>query len=83
MNANAEERPISAAWGREWSNSVVLTPMQRKVLAGICQGRSNKEIGRELGRSEATVKAHVTAIMRLLGVSNRTQAALVFTGRIA
>ena len=75
MNANV-------AWGRDWAAAIVLTPMQRKVLDGICQGRSNKEIGRELGRSEATVKAHVTAIMRLLGVSNRTQAALVCAGRI-
>jgi DNA-binding NarL/FixJ family response regulator len=52
-----------------------LTPRQRDVLERLIQGKPNKEIGRELGLSEATVKVHVTAIFRTLNVSNRTQAA--------
>lgn len=52
-----------------------LTPRQREVLTRICEGRSNKMIARELGLSEFTVKAHVVAILRVLGVSNRIEAA--------
>jgi DNA-binding NarL/FixJ family response regulator len=47
------------------------------VLACLGQGKSNKVIARELGLSENTVKIHVAAILRALGVDNRTQAALV------
>jgi DNA-binding NarL/FixJ family response regulator len=54
-----------------------LTPRQRAVLALLEQGMSNKVIARELDISEITVKAHVSAILRKLGVSNRLQAVLV------
>ncbi|PLK27506.1 response regulator transcription factor [Novosphingobium sp. TH158] len=54
-----------------------LTPMQFKVLLAVLDGQLNKQIAHGLGISEATVKAHMTAIMRKLDVSNRTQAALV------
>ena len=54
-----------------------LTPMQIKVLLAVLDGQLNKQIAHSLGISEATVKAHMTAIMRKLDVSNRTQAALV------
>lgn len=53
-----------------------LTPQQFRVLNMIAEGLLNKQIAYELGVSEATVKAHMTAIMRKLGVSNRTQVAL-------
>ena len=53
-----------------------LTPQQFKVLMMMSQGLLNKQIAYELGVSEATIKAHVTAIMTKLGVSNRTQAVL-------
>lgn len=53
-----------------------LTPRQMAVLESMAMGRSNKEIARELLMSEATVKAHVTAIFKCLKVSNRTQAVL-------
>ena len=53
-----------------------LTPQQFKVLMMISQGLLNKQIAFELSVSEATVKAHVTAIMNKLGVSTRTQAVL-------
>lgn len=54
-----------------------LTPRQVDVLAMLRKGKSNKEIGRELNLAEITVKMHVTAILRVLGVQNRTQAAIV------
>jgi DNA-binding NarL/FixJ family response regulator len=53
-----------------------LTPQQFRVLTMIAEGLLNKQIAYDLGVSEATVKAHMTAIMRKLGVSNRTQVAL-------
>ena len=53
-----------------------LTPQQFKVLMMMSQGLLNKQIAYELGVSEATIKAHVTAIMSKLGVNNRTQAVL-------
>ena len=56
-----------------------LTERQRGVLRLLTQGASNKAIGRELDLAERTVKAHVTAVMRALGVSSRTQAAVVAT----
>ncbi|MBF0325223.1 LuxR C-terminal-related transcriptional regulator [Magnetospirillum moscoviense] len=54
-----------------------LTPRQRDVLAMVSQGKSNKEIARDLNLAEITVKLHVTAILRALGVENRTQAAIL------
>lgn len=53
-----------------------LTLRQRRVLELLATGLSNKRIARELGISEITVKAHVTAIFRKLGVVNRVQAGL-------
>jgi DNA-binding NarL/FixJ family response regulator len=52
----------------------ILTPRQLDVLAGMFEGKRNKVIGAELGLSEATVKAHISAVFRALGVNNRTQA---------
>jgi len=54
-----------------------LTPQQFRVMAMIAEGLLNKQIAWDLGVSEATVKAHMTAIMRKLGVGNRTQVALI------
>lgn len=54
-----------------------LTPAQLKVLLAVLDGQLNKQIAYNLAISEATVKAHMTAIMRKLDVRNRTQAALV------
>lgn len=54
-----------------------LTPQQYKVLSYLHEGLLNKQIAYELNISEATVKAHITAIFRKLGVYNRTQAVLI------
>lgn len=56
-----------------------LTPQQYKVLQMLAQGLLNKQIAYELKVTEATVKAHVTAIMRKLGVCNRTQAVTMYS----
>lgn len=53
-----------------------LTPRQGQVLALIMKGRSNKEICRELGLAERTVKVHVTAVLTALKVASRTQAVI-------
>jgi DNA-binding NarL/FixJ family response regulator len=54
-----------------------LTPTQLKVLNGVHSGLLNKQIAFDLGIAEATVKAHMTALMRKLNVRNRTQVAIV------
>lgn len=53
-----------------------LTPRQREVLELIIQGKSNKEIARSLNLGEGTVKVHLGALFRSLGVSNRAGAAV-------
>jgi DNA-binding NarL/FixJ family response regulator len=56
-----------------------LTPRQKTVLRLLAQGLSNKLIARELGVSVDTVKDHVAAVLKALGVSSRTQAVLAVT----
>jgi DNA-binding NarL/FixJ family response regulator len=58
-------------------NVASLTPSQYKVLCFMRDGLLNKQIGYNLDIAEATVKAHVTAIFRKLGINNRTQAVLI------
>lgn len=53
-----------------------LTQRETDILALLAEGRSNRDISRELFLSEKTVKAHLAAIFRKLGVTNRTQAAM-------
>lgn len=55
-----------------------LTPAQQKVMSCLSDGLLNKQIAYEMGISEATVKAHMTAIFRKLGANNRTQALLIY-----
>lgn len=54
--------------------SHILTPRQIDVIRAVAEGKSNKQIAYELGLSEGTVKLHVTAILKLLNVNNRTGA---------
>ncbi|NEX44934.1 response regulator transcription factor [Pseudotabrizicola algicola] len=58
----------------------LLTRQQARILQLICEGKLNKQIAYELTIAETTVKAHVTAIMRKLGVQSRTQAVLIARG---
>lgn len=59
-----------------------LTPRQYEVLQRLAQGASNKEIGRALGMAERTVKIHVSAVLRALGVTNRQQVAQALDRRV-
>lgn len=73
-----EEAPALSDEVRAASEGLAsLTPQQFRVLTMVCEGLLNKQIAYELNVSEATVKAHVTAIFRKLGVRTRTQAALL------
>lgn len=53
-----------------------LTPREREVLGLVAQGKANKEIARELGIGERTVRTHISSILGKLGLASRTQAAL-------
>ena len=66
---DSEEAQIAAALSS-------LTPHQFRVLMMLGEGLLNKQIAFQLGVSEATIKAHVSAILRKLSVTNRTQAVL-------
>lgn len=72
--AHSQEKTLAASV-RE------LTPQQFRVLQMVGAGLLNKQIAHELQVSESTIKAHMTAIMRKLGVTNRTQAVLI-AGRL-
>lgn len=65
---------LPAAKGSMRDRIVQLSDAQRRVLFALADGRSNKQIAHDLGITEATVKAHLTAIFRGLGVHNRAQA---------
>ena len=58
-----------------------LSARQREILAHVVEGLSNAEIGRRLYLSESTIKQHLRAAYKLLGVSNRTEAANLFRRR--
>ena len=67
--ANAAAGPSDDQFAR-------LTPRQREVLSLMAQGKSNKEIAKELGLAAGTVKIHVSSIFKALKVSNRTRAVI-------
>ncbi len=69
IDVSEEERKFAAALAS-------LTPQQFRVLTMLTEGLLNKQIAYELNVSEATIKAHVTAILRKLGVHSRTQAVI-------
>jgi two-component system, NarL family, response regulator LiaR len=70
-------RALSDRTAPQPDRTTALTKRELEVLALIGQGRSNKRIAFELGISEKTVKAHVGHVLAKLGVSDRTQAALL------
>ncbi|WP_299844603.1 response regulator transcription factor [uncultured Roseovarius sp.] len=63
--------------GETNETDVNLTPRERDVLLGITEGKSNKEIARDLDIQEVTVKLHVKTLSRKLGARNRTHAAML------
>jgi DNA-binding NarL/FixJ family response regulator len=62
--------------GGSYTGQLDLTPAQWNVLRRVNLGLLNKQIAFELGIAEATVKTHMTAVMRKLNVRTRTQAAI-------
>jgi len=83
---DADGTPARAAWGvppsappRGDVRDLGLTDRQSDVLKLILRGLPNKLIGRQLQLAEGTVKVHVSAVLRALGVRNRTQAVLAAT----
>jgi len=65
--------------GRNGAPLAALSPREQEILKGIARGSSNKEIGRELGIAETTVKIHVQHVLRKLDVASRVQAAVIAT----
>jgi DNA-binding NarL/FixJ family response regulator len=77
-NQHAQHRSVQAKEVVETlPMQVHLTPTQFKVMQGVHSGLLNKQIAFDLGIAEKTVKAHMTALMRKLNVSNRTQVAIM------
>ena len=70
------EMMASAKRDRHADEDDTLTPRQMEVLHSMAQGKSNKEIARDLGISGETVKVHISAILRRLGCTSRTQAVM-------
>jgi len=71
IRRHKEPSPAAAAGG-----SALLSTQEERVLRGLVDGHQNKAIGRDLGIAETTVKVHVKAVLRKIGVVNRTQAAM-------
>jgi DNA-binding NarL/FixJ family response regulator len=69
--------PETAALDNAVDRLIELTPQQLKILSLVCEGKLNKQIAYDLSIAETTVKAHITAILRKLGVTSRTQAVLI------
>jgi DNA-binding NarL/FixJ family response regulator len=69
-------RQLLTARSQTARDTVELTPRETEVLRLVRTGLANKQIGRRLGISERTVKAHLTSAFQRIGVSDRTQAAL-------
>jgi DNA-binding NarL/FixJ family response regulator len=67
---------VDAGTGELMARMATLTPQQVRVLMMLSEGLLNKQIAFQLGVSEATVKAHVSAILQKLGVESRTQAVI-------
>lgn len=76
VSDEASQRPVASASAEHAWRLQLLTQQQLRVLYMLCQGMLNKQIAHELGVGETTVKAHVSEILRKLGVSSRTQAVL-------
>ena len=70
VSSRKRRRHRSSSWS-------TITPRQRAVLRWLAHGLDNKTIGRQLGVGERAIKAHVTALLTLFELDNRTQLALL------
>jgi two-component system nitrate/nitrite response regulator NarL len=69
-------RAGASAGARHKTASPALTPQEARVAEAVASGKCNKLLARELNIAEPTVKAHIKAVLRKLGMSNRTQIAV-------
>jgi DNA-binding NarL/FixJ family response regulator len=74
--SSTSQMPASGAKPKASPRDLGLTDRQVDVLALLMQGKSNKAIGRVLDLAEPTVRNHVTAVLKALNVTNRTEAVL-------
>ena len=79
--ANPASGPAPAAAALQGMAGLGLSPRQADVLACLLRGMSNKQICRELGLAEGTVKNHAIAVFRALNVSSRAQAVIAASRR--
>ncbi|MEM7208579.1 MAG: response regulator transcription factor [Pseudomonadota bacterium] len=74
INCSSATEKISVTKPKNSPIESKLTPRQHEVLQLVVEGKSNKGIARDLNISEATVKLHVSAVLRILDAQNRTEA---------
>jgi DNA-binding NarL/FixJ family response regulator len=77
QNLFEDQEAMIGSNGQPRRNEYSLTQREHDILALLAEGRSNRDIAQRLYLSEKTVKAHLAAIFRKLGVTNRTQAAMM------
>lgn len=80
LGAGVHENKVAVSSGSAYSLDEVkdlLTARHMQILARIQCGRSNKQIAREYELSENTVKTHVSAVLKILGLANRTEAGIL------
>ena len=77
MAAGEVYAPIDVLKGQAENPDSPLSKRETEVLQGICEGKSNKEIARELDLQEVTIKLHVKTLCRKLEARNRTHAAML------
>lgn len=75
MRGNADRRSQPVSEGLDALH--LLTPREEQILTLVSDGKSNKEVAREIGLQEKTIKHHMTSILQKLQVRNRTEAALL------
>ena len=76
VNLPLKTSSAAAPYHSSASSKIRLTPRENDVLICLCRGQSNKDIARNLGLQDVTIKLHVRSICRKLEVTNRTQAVL-------
>ena len=81
MMAGEIYAPIDVLKNQPEANDSPLSKRETEVLRGICEGKSNKEIARDLDLQEVTIKLHVKTLSRKLEARNRTHAAMIARDR--
>ena len=75
LEVGADERTVTRSAAKHLDPTEALTPTEKKILALIGDGLSNREIGENLGVAEKTVKNHITSLLAKMGLQRRTQVA--------